>query len=124
MERADDFHERRKHLASMSEAELEQRFWQLCEELVDPMVELAYGHTSPSVERSVLMRMGFSSMEAKTIVESAIDHELIGKGAGHLVYKLARERNMPIREAGLALAGGAHWDELKAFFNKGAADES
>ncbi len=31
MKREDDFNERRKHLANLSEAELEQRFWKLAE---------------------------------------------------------------------------------------------
>ena len=65
MERKDDFQERRKHLADLSETELEERFWKLAEELIDPVVELARKNTSPSIERSILLRMGFSSVEAK-----------------------------------------------------------
>ena len=71
VERKDDFQERRKHLANLTEAELEQRFWKLAEEVVDPLVDLAYKNTSPSIERSVLLRMGFSSIEAKPIVNGA-----------------------------------------------------
>jgi len=110
MERKSDFAVRRKHLADLSEKELENRFWQLAEKLVDPLVDLAESHTSPSIERSVLLRMGFSSMEAKAIVEHALDHEILSKGAGHIVYKIAMEKGIPIREAGLKLAEDELWD--------------
>lgn len=119
MKREDDFQERRKHLANLTEEELEKRFWELAEKIVDPLVELAYKNTSPSIERSVLLRMGFSSLEAKAIVEGAVDRGLLGKGAGHLVYKLAREKNMDIREAGLKLANGEMWDEVLSLFKGG-----
>ena len=36
MKRADDFAERRKHLASLSDQELYERFWSLTEQVVDP----------------------------------------------------------------------------------------
>ncbi|MDX9917637.1 MAG: ornithine aminomutase subunit alpha [Gudongella sp.] len=120
MKRADDFNERRKHLQELSEEQLEERFWALAEKLVDPIVELGYKNTSPSIERSVLLRMGFSSLEAKAIVDSAIDRGLIGKGAGHIVYKLAKEKDISIREAGLLLTEGEAWDEVKSLFNGGA----
>ena len=116
MERADDFAERRKHLAELSEEELEQRFWKLTEQLVDPMLDLARTHTSPSIERSVLLRMGFSSGEAKAIVEQAIDRELIGKGAGHVVYAVANEEKLSIRDAGLKLMHGELWETAERYF--------
>lgn len=120
MKRTDDFQNRRKHLANLTEEELEQRFWELASNIVDPIVELAYKNTSPSIERSVLLRMGFSSIEAKTIVDGVIDRGLIGKGAGHLVYRLAKEKDMEIREAGLKLIEGEMWDDLVAIFKGGA----
>jgi hypothetical protein len=40
MKRADDFAERRKHLASLSDQELYERFWSLTEQVVDPLLEL------------------------------------------------------------------------------------
>lgn len=120
MKRADDFQERRKHLADLSEDQLEAKFWELAEKLVDPIVELGYKNTSPSIERSVLLRMGFSSVEAKGIVDNAIDRGLIGKGAGHIVYKLAEKKGISIREAGLLLVEGDSWDEVKPLFKGGA----
>lgn len=119
MKRNDDFQERRKHLANLTEEELEARFWELAEKIVDPMIELAYKNTSPSIERSVLLRMGFSSIEAKAIVEGAIDRGLLGKGAGHIVYKLAKNKGMEIREAGLQLVNGQMWDEVENLFKGG-----
>ncbi len=119
MKREDDFQQRRKHLVNLSDKELKQRFWELAEELVDPLIELARTHTSPSIERSVLLRMGFSSIEAKAIVDGVIDRELMGKGAGHIVYKVAKEKNLSIRQAGLELIDGKHWDGVVKMFQHG-----
>lgn len=120
MKRSDDFNERRKHLADLSEDELELRFWALAEKLVEPIMELAENNTSPSIERSVLLRMGFSSIEAKSIVDNSIDRGLIGKGIGHIVYKLAKAKNIDIREAGLTLVNSNNWEEVLPMFKGGA----
>jgi D-ornithine 4,5-aminomutase subunit alpha len=119
MKRDDDFKERRVHLADLSETELEERFWALSEKLVEPIIELGYKNTSPSIERSVLLRMGFSSIEAKGIVDNSIDRGLIGKGAGQIVYKLSLKKGISIREAGLLLVEGKAWDEVKPMFAGG-----
>lgn len=119
MRREDDFRERRKHLANLSEVELEQRFWELAEKIVDPLVNLAEKNTTPSIERSVLLRMGFSSLEAGSIVDSAIDRGLLGKGVGHIIYRLAKDKNMEIRDVGLKLADGEMWDDVVAVFKGG-----
>ncbi|MGF7058831.1 ornithine aminomutase subunit alpha [Brassicibacter mesophilus] len=119
MKRADDFESRRQHLKDLTEEQLEARFWELAGKIVDPLVELANKNTSPSIERSVLLRMGFSSLEAKAIVNGAIDRGLLGKGAGHLVYRLARDYKMDIREAGLRLVEGEMWDEVVNIFSGG-----
>ncbi|SHH52994.1 ornithine aminomutase subunit alpha [Clostridium grantii] len=113
LKREDDFETRRKHLENLSDEELNNRFWELTEEAVKPLLELARTHTSPSVERSVLLRMGFSSIEAKPLVEMAIDREVISKGVGHLVYKAAKENGISVREAGLEMLDGKLWDNLK-----------
>jgi len=119
VKRKDDYKERRKHLADLTEDELERRFWQLAYEIVDPLVELAHKNTSPSIERSVLLRMGFSSIESKAIVDGALDRGLLGKGAGNLVYRLAQEKNMEIREVGLKLSEGKMWDDVTRIFKGG-----
>lgn len=120
MSRPDDYLDRRGHLAQLSEEELEKKFWELAEKIVEPIVKLAYENTTPSIERSILLRMGFSSSEAKSIVDGAIDRGIIGKGAGHIVYKLAKIKNMEIREAGLKLIEGNLWDEVLNAFKGGA----
>ena len=79
MQRLDDYQERRKHLKELSEEELEQRFWKLAEEIMDPVLELASKNTSPSIERSVLLRMGFSSIEATGIVDNCVKKGLLVK---------------------------------------------
>lgn len=120
MKRTDDFEIRSKHLKDLTDEQLEQKFWQLAEQVVDPLIDMAKKHTSPSIERSVLLRMGFSGMEAKGIVEGVIDRGLMGKGAGNVVYKLATEKGINVREAGLFLLEGKHWDEVTSMFDGGA----
>ncbi len=119
MKRNDDYKERRAHLADLSDEQLEQRFWELANKLVDPLLQMGYEYTSPAVERSVLLRMGFSSIEAKAIVEGCIKHDIISHGAGHAVYKLAKTEGMELREAGVALANGKLWDKAESLFKGG-----
>ncbi|KAB3527651.1 ornithine aminomutase subunit alpha [Alkaliphilus serpentinus] len=119
IKREDDFNQRRQHLANLTDEELKQRFWQLAEKAVDPLLELARTHTTPAVERSILLRMGFSSLEAKPLVQTAIDRGLIGKGVGHLVYRISKELNIPLRQAGLEMIDGKHWDTIEGIFKGG-----
>ncbi len=113
-ERPDDFGTRRAHLRSMSDEELHAHFWRLVDELVEPLIEEARTHTTPSIERSVLLRMGFSSVEAQDLVQRFAERGLLGRGAGRLVLELARAKKLSIRGAGAALLDGHHWDELPA----------
>lgn len=116
MKRQDDFAERRKHIAGLSDKELYDRFWELTTQVVFPMLELGRKNTTPSVERSVLLRMGISSLDTKPIVEGCMDRGLMGKGAGNVVYKLAQAKGISIKEAGEMLAKGDAWDEAVAQF--------
>jgi len=118
MKREDDFQQRRAAVKDLSDEQLEKRFWELTDQVVSPLFELARGHTSPSIERSVLLRMGFSSLEAKQIVQNCSKYGLLGKGAGHVVLRFAQKRNLPYREAGLILAEGREWDQAAAIFGK------
>ncbi|OQY34937.1 MAG: ornithine aminomutase [Spirochaetaceae bacterium 4572_59] len=119
MERKDDFELRRQHLKGLNEKQLEEKFWELCGRLMDPIIDLAASHTSPSIERSVLLRMGFSSLESKSIVQGAIDHGLLEHGAGHIVYKLSKERHMDLLDTGRQLTNDKLWDEAASFFKAG-----
>ncbi|HQN74738.1 MAG TPA: ornithine aminomutase subunit alpha [Bacillota bacterium] len=114
--REDDFEIRRKHLEQLSDEELKNRFWELADQTVTPLIDLAYKNTTPAIERSVLLRMGFSSLEAKDIVEKVINNGLIGKGAGHVVYRLSQIEKIDIREAGLKLISNHGWDKVKKSF--------
>ncbi|MFW6298912.1 MAG: ornithine aminomutase subunit alpha [Bacillota bacterium] len=116
-ERNDDYEQRRKHLESMSDQELRKYFFELSEKLVDPLVAMGHKYTSKSIERSVLLRMGFSSIEAKEIVDTLFDHHLLSKGAGHCVYRLAKDKGISYREAGEALTKTKHIPYLKEVFN-------
>lgn len=99
MKRKDDFETRRKSIRHLSDEELHQRFWQLSQQLVDPMIELARQHTTPSIERSVLLRMGASSIEASAIVGYALANGIIGSGVGHCVVKVMNHYHISLREA-------------------------
>ena len=110
--RQDDFEARRAQLRGLSDEQLHARFWELVEQLVAPLVEEARTHTTPSIERSVLLRMGFSSIEAKQLVSGFQERGLLGHGAGRLVLELARAKQLSVREAGSALLAGQYWEEL------------
>jgi D-ornithine 4,5-aminomutase subunit alpha len=112
MEREDDFKVRRTHLKKLSDQELHETFWNLVEKIVTPLVEEAGSHTTPSIERSVLLRMGFSSLECRDLVERMREQGLLGHGAGRLVLELSRRKGISIVEAGEALLQGHYWDEL------------
>ncbi len=111
-ERKDDFDSRREHLKNMSDEQLHEHFWSLVNQIVQPLVEEARTHTSPSIERSVLLRMGFSSLETKPLVNRMLEKGVLGHGAGNLVLKVARKKGISLREAGLGLIEGKYWEEL------------
>jgi D-ornithine 4,5-aminomutase subunit alpha len=97
--RIDRFEARRKHLSKMTDAELKGRFWELCTQAVAPLADLAKAHTSPSIERSVLMRMGIDSITAKEVVARVLEAGLLGKGAGHAVLKVSQLKGTDLRGA-------------------------
>ncbi len=120
IKRDDDFAERRKDLANLSDEELKQKFWNLTEKIVDPLLEQAKTHTSPSIERSVLLRMGFDSLAAKAIADKVYEAELLGKGAGHVVIKLAEKEEISYQKAGQAIANGEYeLKTLRSLFERG-----
>lgn len=119
LQRKDDYEARRGHLAEFSEVELEKRFWQLANQVVDPLLELARTHTTPSIERSVLLRMGLNSLTAKAIVEMALQNGVLEHGAGHCVVRYAEILGVEIPEAAERLARGEGWKEIKVLFGEG-----
>ena len=113
LDRPDDFETRRSHLCELSDEELHQRFWNLVQRITEPLVEEARTHTSPGIERSVLLRMGFTSAEAKQLVDGMHKQGLLGHGAGHLVLQMAKRKGLTVRAAGEALLNGQYWQELQ-----------
>lgn len=113
-ERPDDHAERRAHLAALTDEELRAYFWQLAERIVAPLVEEARTHTTPAIERSVLLRMGLSSVEARDLVERLAARGRLGRGAGRVVLETAQRHGVTPREAGLALLDGRWWEEVGA----------
>jgi D-ornithine 4,5-aminomutase subunit alpha len=115
MSRDDTYLKVRGHLADLSDAELEARFWELAQQVVDPMVGLARTHTSPSIERSVLMRMGIESPTCMSVVAECEKRGLLGHGAGYVVLHCATAWECAAPEAARRLAAGDGWElaELK-----------
>ncbi len=120
MKRADDFETRSAHLKPLSDDALTERFWSLLDELTDPLVKLGYENTTPAIERSVLLRMGFSSLEAKQLVSGCIEHGLLGYGAGNVVYRLSLADGTDVRTAGLHLLETDAWARAASLFMGGA----
>ncbi len=116
MKREDDYNVRRKHLEGLTDEQLYDRFWELASQIVDPLIEIGKKNTTPAIERSVLLRMGFSSLEVKPIVDGVMKKGLMGKGCGNVVYRLAEKKGISVREAGLLLVEGKEWDTVDTLF--------
>ncbi|MCE1227937.1 MAG: ornithine aminomutase subunit alpha [Firmicutes bacterium] len=97
------FEQRRETLKTMSDEQLKDRFWQLCNQVVEPVLDLARTHTSPSIERSVLLRMGVDSVSSHGVVDRVLEAGLLGKGAGHCVLKVSQKTGKDIRGAAQAI---------------------
>jgi D-ornithine 4,5-aminomutase subunit alpha len=97
------FEKRREKYKEMSDEALKAHFWVLCDQIVAPIVDLARTHTSPSIERSVLLRMGIDSQKAHGVVDRVQQAGLLGKGAGHVLLRLAEKRGSDVREAAEAI---------------------
>jgi D-ornithine 4,5-aminomutase subunit alpha len=114
MAREDTYLEWREHLAGLDDEALEARFWTLVNEITDPLIELARTHTSASIERSVLMRMGVDSRTCMAVVTEVDNRGLLGHGAGHVVLHCATEWGVDVREAAARLAAGEGWETVAA----------
>lgn len=112
--RADDFEKRRSHLKDLTDEQLKEKFWGLIERVVDPLLEMADKNTTVSIERSVLLRMGFSSIEVASIVDKVQNAGLLKYGAGHVVYLAAKLNSLDIRTAGLGISEDKYLDQVKS----------
>ena len=110
MVREDTFDHAHQYLMGLTDEELHMRFWHLTQEIVDPLVDLARTHTSPSIERSVLMRMGIDSRTCNSIVAECEKRGLLGHGAGHVVLVCMEAWSCDAPKAARRLAAGAGWD--------------
>ena len=102
-ERIKQFEVRHERLKTLSDNELKAHFWDLCYQVVDPIIDLARTHTSPSIERSILLRMGINSAKSHGIVDAIHQAGLLGKGAGHVLLKLSQKLNVDVKAAGDAV---------------------
>jgi D-ornithine 4,5-aminomutase subunit alpha len=102
------FEQRRTELRKLSDEELKARFWDLCEQVMAPVVDLARTHTSPSIERSVLLRMGIDSLSAHGVVERIGQAGLLGRGAGRILLEVAERQGTDVRGAAAAILANQH----------------
>ncbi len=93
------FESRQQELSKLSNDELKTRFWDLTNKVMEPIIELAKTHTSPSIERAVLLRMGVDSVSSHGVVDRILEAGLLGKGAGHVVLRLSQKSGQDIRAA-------------------------
>ncbi len=116
MVREDTFDHAHQYLSGLTDEELQMRFWHLTEMIVEPLVELARTHTSPSIERSVLMRMGIDTPTCVAVVAECEKRGLLGHGAGHvaLVVMRALEIDAPAAASRLADGDTEAWDIVEA----------
>jgi D-ornithine 4,5-aminomutase subunit alpha len=114
MVRPDTFQEVRASLAGLSDEQLEARFWELSGACVEPLVELARTHTSPSIERSVLMRMGLDSRTCMAVVSEMEKRGWLGHGAGHLVWLCMQAWDCDAPAAAARLTTGEGWEIAEA----------
>ncbi|HAP42765.1 MAG TPA: ornithine aminomutase [Spirochaetaceae bacterium] len=101
------FEQRRDVLKKLSDQELKDRFWTLCNQVVQPIAELAKTHTSPSIERAVLLRMGVDSVTTHGVVTRVNEAGLLGKGAGQVLLKVSQKTGKDIRAAAQAILDDA-----------------
>jgi D-ornithine 4,5-aminomutase subunit alpha len=97
------FEQRRAALKDLSDEQLKAHFWKLCDQVVEPIVDLARTHTSPSIERAVLLRMGIDSVSSHGVVDRIYEAGLLGKGAGHVLLKLSQKTGQDVRQAAAAI---------------------
>lgn len=97
------FEKRQVELQKLSDEQLKERFWQLCNKVVEPIADMAKTHTSPSIERSVLLRMGIDSVSTHAVVTQVLEAGLLGKGAGHVVLKVMNKMSLDAQGAAKAI---------------------
>ncbi|MBU4556569.1 MAG: ornithine aminomutase subunit alpha [Actinobacteria bacterium] len=114
MVREDTFDHAHQYLSGLTDEELQMRFWHLTEEIVEPLVELARTHTSPSIERSVLMRMGIDTPTCVAVVAECETRGLLGHGAGHVVLVCMQAWDVDAPTAARKLAAGNGWETVDA----------
>jgi D-ornithine 4,5-aminomutase subunit alpha len=116
MVRPDTYLQVREHLADLTDEQLEARFWELSRKVVEPLVELARTHTSPSIERSVLMRMGLNSVTSVAVVAECEKRGMLAHGAGHIVWRASQKWACSTRQAAERLAEGSGWDDVESWW--------
>ena len=110
----DDYLTRREHLKDLSDEALKATFgtWPKKSLILGRFGLPPYNPASNAQYCCVwVFPVWRQTNRAKTI-----EHDLIGKGAGHVVYRYSRLANLPLRDAGLALMENQGWDLVKQSF--------
>ncbi|GGU81475.1 D-ornithine 4,5-aminomutase subunit OraE [Lentzea flava] len=105
MTAAESTPDRLAQLRSMDLDQLRGLFWSLARRAVEPLAQYAAEHTTPSIERSILLRMGFDSTEAKELVDAAMRGGWLGDGVGGVLREYADRHGITVREAYSTLLG-------------------
>lgn len=92
-------------LRARTPVELKRRFWELAHEVVRPLADYAARHTTPSIERSVLLRMGLNSVQARALVDLAVREGWLGDGVGAVLRDHADAHGTTVQDACAALLG-------------------
>jgi D-ornithine 4,5-aminomutase subunit alpha len=109
-----DYRKRAEALEKMSDEELYRLFWDITDQIVRPLATNAENHTTPSIERSVLLRMGFNSIQADAFVKRCVAERCLGQGAGAILLSYARKMGVDYFKAQEILMGLQNWDnEIK-----------
>ncbi|MDO5628123.1 MAG: D-ornithine 4,5-aminomutase subunit OraS [Mobilicoccus sp.] len=104
VDRTEKMSARVEELSALTDEELKERFWELSRAMMTPVVDLARTHTSPSIERSILLRMGIDSVSSHGVVDAITEAGLLGKGAGHVVLRVGHVHGLDVREAAARIA--------------------
>lgn len=102
-DRLKKFESRMQKLKELDDTELRTKFWELCSSIVKPMLDYGNKFTSPSIERSILLRMGIDSVTSQAVVNNILNAGLLGKGAGHVVMKLSEKHKISIKDAAVKI---------------------
>ena len=101
----------------MRENDLYRKLNFINDNLIKSMPIGLHSHNNLQMSYSNAIYMLQLPMNRDAIIDSSIMG--MGKGAGNVVYRFAKEKNISVKEAGKILAEGKGWDEVITIFKGG-----